>query len=79
MRQNIARYTASLVADSDNDMLRRFAYRDFDRRWCYRHPFTPSFTFLTLYDPLEAVAQELADDVLEVREDVGERCIEMAA
>ena len=73
MRQNVPRYTTSLITNSDNNMLLRLAHCYFNWRGVCRIPaFGRGRGVLALDDGLDAVSEELADYIFEVGEDVGE-------
>ena len=72
--QHIPRYATSLVRHTDDNMLRRLAHRNFNRRYL---SFKPS-SFLLLNNCLDGVSKQLADDVFEMRENVWECGIQVA-
>ena len=72
MRKDLPRDASTLIGDSDDDVLRRFADQDLDRRWVAR------IVSSSFDDSLDRVPQQLADDVLQVAQDVGERGLEVA-
>lgn len=67
---------AAAVRNADDDVLLGFADCDFDGR--RRGRGVVGLFLVVLDDGLDRVAQELADDVLEVAEDVGEARVEVA-
>lgn len=74
MREVLARDAAAAVRDADDGVLRRLADGDLDGRRLAQRP----LALVALDDGVHRVAEELADDVLEVVEDVGEAGGEVA-
>lgn len=70
VRELLARDAATAVGYADDDVLLGFADCDFDGRG--RRRGVVGLFLVVLYDGLDGVAQELADNVLEMAEDVGE-------
>lgn len=62
-----------MIGDSDDDVLLRFTDSHLDGRWRLA-----LFVGVCLDDGLHAVAEQLADYVLEVAEDIRERRVEVA-
>lgn len=73
MRQYVARYTTSLVTDTDDDMLRRLTDCDLDG-WG-RGISSISRALLPLNDSLDTVSKKLADYIFKMGEDVRECCL----
>jgi hypothetical protein len=64
MWQDVSGYSASLIADSNYDMLWSLANSDFNRRWL---AFPSSRRgFLTLNNGLDTIPEQLADYVLKM-------------
>lgn len=76
VREFLARDAAAAVGYADDDVLLGFAYCDFDGMG-WRGGVVGLF-LVVLDDGLDGVAQELADNVLEMAEDVGEARVEVA-
>lgn len=70
VREYVARDAAAAVRDADDDVLLRLAERDLDGRGLLAVPL--GVLAVVLDHGLHGVPQQLADDVLEVAEDVGE-------
>lgn len=71
MRKDLPRYAAPLIGDSDDDVLGGFTYENLDRGWIAR------VVFSSFDDSLYGVPQQLADDVLQMAQDVGKRGVEV--
>lgn len=71
MRKDLARYAAALVGDPNNNVLGCFTYENLDRGWSAG--LVPS----SFDDSLDGVPQQLADNVLQVAQDVGERGVKV--
>lgn len=76
VREFLAWDAAAAVRDADDDMLLSFANCDFDGRG--RRRGMVGLFLVVLDDGLDGVAQELADNVLEMTEDVREARVEVA-
>lgn len=72
MRENFTRHTSALVGDSDDDVLGRFTDEDFDRGWFAGHVSLP------FDDCLYRVPQQLADNVLQMAQNVRKGGVEVA-
>jgi hypothetical protein len=76
VRELLARDAAATVGYADDDVFLGFAYCDFDGRGGRRG--VVGLFLMVLDDGLDGVAQELADNVLEMAEDVREARVEVA-
>lgn len=81
MRHDVARDPAALVRDAYDDILGALAYGDFDGRYfirLVRSRVRLPLALVLLHDALHRVPQQLADDVLEMAQDVREVGVEVA-
>lgn len=78
VREDVVGDAAALVRDADDDVLLGLAQRHVDGGRLLGGR-VPAAAAVLLDDGLDRVAEQLADDVLEVAEDVGERGVQVAA
>ncbi len=73
MRKDLPRYAAALIGEPDDDVLGSFAYENLDRGWIAGAVSSP------FDDGLYGIPQQLADDVLQMAQDVGEGGVEVTS